>query len=395
MLDRSVRRLTTVLQDLRAQPLRTAITTASMFIGVVAVVLTSVAGVIAQEVFVAREEQRTAREVTYDVHLSFARPDADAVTAFWAALTTRTQHQPVAMVLLSAQTMRAQALGAESPTAGPTALASVVYLGDYPAVRRLPVISGRWPSTGALPPTVSLNQSAAEALPDHRIRLSEDTRVPHVDVQVAGVVADAEDTATVYLPWPVAAAFLPHLAAPAEATLRVTTDSGMAAVKALATSAVAGQGITVTDIARYDSVGSIRDQLATLQLVFAACAIIALTIAALGILNLGLATVTHRARELSVRRAVGARKSDLFALVLGSSIAAGLVAAALALTTVAVGIQVVVPLLIPVSSAIVPPALPWTTVLLGCLAALATALLGALLPALRASRVDIASVLRD
>jgi putative ABC transport system permease protein len=98
---------------------------------------------------------------------------------------------------------------------------------------------------------------------------------------------------------------------------------------------------------------------------------------------------------LSIRRAVGARRQDLFLLVIGSSLVTGLIAATLALIAVSFAITFVLPHYIPASSAVRPPALPWTAVLNGCLSALGTAVAGGLLPALRASRVEIAAALRD
>jgi hypothetical protein len=383
----------------------------SMIVGVVAVVLTSVAGLVAREVFIAQEEQRTARAVTFLADVAVHQPSPTAATDLARTLGDRLRGQAADLVIVAEVPGRLLPAPAASDHDA-TDVTLVLYVGDYPAVRRLPLLAGSWPGTGAdfgeLPPRLALNAAAAATLsrpadrsPDlgdrsgGTVALRAGQTRPQLAARVIGTVADGRSDARVYLPWETAGTFLPGAAGPDRLQALVHVASDPDRVRAALQIAWRDQGVTVESTSRYDHVAALLDQLAALRTLFAWCAAVALAVSALGIVNLGLATVTHRARELSVRRAVGARRMDLFALVLSSAVATGLLSAGTGILLVAVAVRAVVPRYVPAGSAIAPPDLPWSAVLAGCLAALATAIIGSLLPALRATRVDIASVLRD
>jgi putative ABC transport system permease protein len=137
------------------------------------------------------------------------------------------------------------------------------------------------------------------------------------------------------------------------------------------------------------------EQLRTQQAAFLVVALVALAIAALGMLNIGLASVSERARELVIRRAVGATRADILGQMLVSSIVVGVAVAAVAVDTAWIGVQWWVPQLIAPSTAITPPGLPWAAVSWGLVAAISTTVAGSLLPAVVAARLDVATALRD
>ena len=86
---------------------------------------------------------------------------------------------------------------------------------------------------------------------------------------------------------------------------------------------------------RVDRVGELRDSLSFMQAVFSAVAAAALLVSALGLLNIGLASIAERSRELVVRRALGAQRRHLFVQVMGSSLLLAVI-----VTVVAVGLVV-------------------------------------------------------
>lgn len=384
--------LSSVLQDLRAQRLRTAVNILALFVGVLAVAVVAVAGTIAQGVFVAHAEQEVAREVTYQVSLT-ANGAATDIPGFWHRIQRRTAGQPVGTVLLEQTSIRR----ADDTSPTPTQIDCWLYLGDYSSVRRLPLLKGQWPNPKHdYPPQIVANQSATRTLPKGPFAIASNAPKPAVTVRVAAVIADAQDNPTIYLPWKTAATFLPATTDQGQLELLVTSaDTDPDKARQLAALAAAQTGLTVTSVDRIDTVGSIQGELHALQLVFGLCALIALFVAALGIINLGLATVSQRSRELSIRRAVGATRRNLVTLVVGGALAHALVAAALAIGCVAAGMYLVLPRFVPPSSAVTLPNLPWATVAYALIAACGTALIGAALPAARAASVDIAAVLRD
>lgn len=112
-----------------------------------------------------------------------------------------------------------------------------------------------------------------------------------------------------------------------------------------------------------------------------------MVILALGILNIGLAGVSERARELVIRRAVGATRGDIIAQMLVSAMLVGVLAASVAVVLGAVAVEWWVPQRIPPGSALAPPGLPWQAAGWGIIAAVTTTLAGSLLPALVAARL--------
>ncbi len=105
--------------------------------------------------------------------------------------------------------------------------------------------------------------------------------------------------------------------------------------------------------------------------------------------------MAERARELVVRRAFGARRVDVFAQVIAGSAVVGVFVGLLAAGLAVVGTYIVLPAYIPAASAIVPPTFPWSACAAGFGAAVATGILGGLVPAIRATRLPVARAMRS
>jgi putative ABC transport system permease protein len=141
---------------------------------------------------------------------------------------------------------------------------------------------------------------------------------------------------------------------------------------------------TMSDIVRDDTAPR-RDQARALGALTAA----ALALAALGIHGLLSFSVSSRLREIGVRVAMGAQPRDILRMVLGR---------AAVLTGVGVGLGIVLAYVagraLQALLAGVSPA-DLATFAAAVAVSLATALLGSLLPALRAVRVDPMTVIRS
>jgi len=161
--------------------------------------------------------------------------------------------------------------------------------------------------------------------------------------------------------------------------------------------ALTDAGVEPTDlsIGRNDHVDELAGRLRGLQRGFLVSAAVSLVVALLGLLNIGLATVRERSRELVVRRAIGATRSRLFLLVLSVAVITALVACAVAIGLGIVAVYVVLPIFLAKDSAIISPGFPWIAALSGLVTALFTAAAGAAYPATVAARMDVAAALRD
>jgi putative ABC transport system permease protein len=388
MSRRAVRFIVTVVQDLRANPLPLTLTVFALTIGIVAIVLTSVVGAVAKEVFIAKEEQRTARGVTFSATINRADPAGTDLVSLARRLNEPLSQAGGSAAIVS--DVSGVVLNSSGTEKRPGALH--VYWGNYASVRRLPALSGRLPVGGLYPPRIAVN-SAAGLRVGEAVKLTLDRSKPRVDARVAAVVADGSTDPSYYVPGELCEELFRCTPNSVTVLLHTTANKENSALFIQRFSST--DRFVVTDFGRIDSVDSIEDQLRILQFIFGICGLAALCVSAIGMLNLGLATIRHRGRELSIRRALGASRADMFRLVIGSALATGVLGAGVALGIVTAGLALVVPRLIDPATAVDAPSLPWSAVVLASVTGLLTALLGAVAPALRASRVDIAQVLRD
>ncbi len=137
-----------------------------------------------------------------------------------------------------------------------------------------------------------------------------------------------------------------------------------------------------------------RDLMLT-RLIYLAMAGLVLLIGVAGILNVGLATVGERIEEFALRRAVGTPRLLLAGIVLAETMITGLLTAGAAIGVGAGTLNIVGPRLVN-SFGPNPPVIefPWQAALAGVIAGLIAGVLGGLVPAIRAARIPIASVMR-
>ena len=126
----------------------------------------------------------------------------------------------------------------------------------------------------------------------------------------------------------------------------------------------------------YDSVLSI------LQLGLLVTSLLLLFVSVLGQINIGLSSLEQRTHELLIRRAIGASRTYIVALV---SLAAILISLILVHCIGA---------LLPVDSPVGTPSYPISVAVVAVAVSVLTALLGGLLPALKAAKLEPALALR-
>jgi putative ABC transport system permease protein len=138
----------------------------------------------------------------------------------------------------------------------------------------------------------------------------------------------------------------------------------------------------------------IESHLALLNWIFLGMAGLVLLIGVAGILNVGLATVGERVEEFALRRAVGTPRSLLAGIVLAETMLTGLFTAAAAIGASAVALKIVARLVASHTSYLADLTYPWQAGVAGVIAGLVAGLLGGLIPAIRAARIPIATVMR-
>jgi len=120
--------------------------------------------------------------------------------------------------------------------------------------------------------------------------------------------------------------------------------------------------------------------------------VVALLLGALGVLNTMVMAVFERTREIGVLRALGWRRRRVLALILGESLALGLIGATFGTGLAFAGVRVLAGL--PSTGGFISPHLPPAAVALGLGLGVSLSVVGGLYPALRGAGLDPTEALR-
>lgn len=295
--------------------------------------------------------------------------------------------------------------GEKAPPAGQAIRVSLnAMTGDIRPFRPFRLRSGRWLDFGSEPslaPSIVLNEAAAKGF--SRYRIPAEMRVPggsaNMTPRVVGVVDDAGNQPAAYIRTDELLNWLPEteLANPNLGIgMEVMLTSDAAAVERALRTRLTGAGIRGEQMntERIQARRQIETELAIMRWVFLGMAAMVLLIGVAGILNVGLATVGERIEEFALRRAVGTSRSLLAAIVLAETLLTGFFTAAIAIGAAAGAMSVGVKLLAASHPSIADITFPWQAGFAGIIAGLVAGLLGGLIPAIRAARIPIATVMR-
>ncbi len=400
-----MRTLSHAFQELRAHPWRAVLSGLSLLIGVLAVVAIVTISAITAEVYIAGSEQAHGRQISIAGDIELASPDAAGVSrVLEAAAALRVDG---GAVVLHFQSSESAGYGAIADTIYPTPLTQTwsgvhFVAGDVAQQRRLPILSGRWFVQHAGGPVeVVTNRAGVDqfgAVGDGISIAHSRTQSRAVEALIVGVIADGSSEPTLYVP---AISYGDRQPSLFERDVRLTLQHAsvdQATLTQAGNDIVARSGAQFPEgsaLHRSDDIERILADLRTQQNAFLITAVIMLVVSAIGMLNIGLASVAERSRELVVRRALGATRGGILGQVLLASVWIGLLAVAVATFTAVIAVTWWVPQQIPPESAIEPPGVPWLAVLWGGVAGVGTTLVGGALPAVVAARLDMAAALRD
>ena len=392
------------LQTLRANPLRTVLSTLGIVMGAgsLASVLSLADGV---EAYGRRRLESEGLQtvlvapVTSDVIDGLRVPRGEIVrpSVEDAAALARVAG-PRAGVVLSAQGVTRWLVPGDAADRAAVAQ-GVQILGAMPGPA---LAAGRALSTADLGPearvaVVSAPVARALAGDDAGAAVGREIALDAQRVRVVGVLARREgrDEPLVQVPFAVfqalpAGGALPSLAVRAE---RVeATDALKAAVQRWATGRF-GAGVTVA------AQGQVRLQQAAqailiFKLLMGSFTAIALLVGGIGIMNVLLASVLERTREIGVRRAVGARRRDVVLQLLAESVAIALAGSLIGLAAGVGAAFAVTAIMRAQTEALVYAAVTPGTVAASLGAATLTGLVFGVYPAVRAARLAPVDAIR-
>ncbi|MFL6143482.1 MAG: ABC transporter permease [Labedaea sp.] len=285
------------------------------------------------------------------------------------------------------------------PAGAAVELRLVGLIGDVRQFRPFPTDAGRWVDFAgppALAPWIVLNREAAKGLTQHR--LPAEMHLDGVPVnptpRIAGVVHDGGSAPTAYvradeiLNWVSAGSNPP--------SVQVLLGPGARGIEKILRARLVGAGVPMDEAfsRTIDWKEQYSDNLALLQMIFLGMAGLVLLIGVAGILNVGLATIGERVEEFALRRAVGTPRLLLAGIVLSETLIIGLLTALAAIGTGVAGLNVLGQYLSDAQPFLSDVTFPWQAGVAGVIAGLAAGILGGLIPALRAARIPIATVMR-
>jgi putative ABC transport system permease protein len=245
--------------------------------------------------------------------------------------------------------------------------------------------------------------AAVAAAPEHAV--GRELRIGDVAYRVIGVAAGTgTDTAVervgrIALPLAPTDA-LPGLLDVRAPTLAIRTHdvTAVPAVRAAVESWLGGRWTDAGDrfavASNVQRVAQAQRGILVFKAVMAAITGISLLVGGIGIMNVLLASITERTREIGVRRATGARRRDIRQQFLAESIAIAALGSGLGLLLGIAGSHVVMVVVGRVSNAPVAPVFTWESMALAVVAALVVGLTFGMYPAVRAGNLSPIEALR-
>ncbi|MFR4145073.1 MAG: ABC transporter permease [Mediterraneibacter gnavus] len=213
---------------------------------------------------------------------------------------------------------------------------------------------------------------------------------------IVGVVNDGRDLPTVYVDSMAMLYFTPAMWQVQSAniywhsTTGLTTEQIHSAVNDILADSIGGH---VENAGRSDVGNTYDSVLSILQLGLLVTSLLLLFVSVLGQINIGLSSLEQRTHELLIRRAIGASRTNIVTLVLGSQLILSIFVCFAAILISLILVHCI-GILLPVDSPVGIPSYPISVAIIAVTVSMLTALCGGLLPALKAAKLEPALALR-
>ena len=399
------------VETLRFNPLRTVLSTLGVVIGVASLVAVLAVGDGA-EAFARDQIARTT-----DLQTVLVRPTTDETIdgvriprTGWPVFTLA-DADALAAALGPRGSVSASVTGSArvTPAAGGSDRAAIVMGVTADAERRLNprFAAGRFISESEVRSAELVAVVSAPLAAAAGVTLGDTLRLEGRGFRVIGVLAPAAERTssramTVLVPFTVADSAMAEAGAPRarDLVVRVATVEGVTAAKAAIerwAAARSGPGwadqmsIATSSAMR---LGQARQAILVFKMVMGAFAGISLVVGGIGIMNVLLAAVTERTREIGIRKATGARQRDILVQFLSESIAITGAGSVLGVLLGLVGAFAITAVIRASSNAPVYAALTWVTVAVAAAVSIVVGLAFGTFPALRAARLSPIDAIR-
>ena len=388
-----------ILKDLRIAPLRSVLTSISMLVGIIAMIASFLVGTLGSGYLIAVNAQIYGWVPTYsfsvagscfedyskleDLFLSLERIEDHTAITF--SVREDVRFAPV-MSISSLQNSDMSIYKDLFP------VDTVFTISTYNQIYNLPMTSGEWlnGSGSNYSLQIVINKEAESYLNAPYAVGSVGSSLTLTPFRIIGVVNDGRDVPTVYIDAYSVAKYVPAMWQVQNATVYwnsthgLTTEQIYSALSDCIADTIGGN----LEYSGRSDVGNTYDSvLSMLQiglLVF---------VSILGQINIGLSSLEQRTHELLIRRAIGASRSNIVLLVLGSQL---ILSVFVCVVSILISILLVqgIGMYLPADSPVPSPDYPILVAIIAVVTSVATALLGGLLPALKAAKLEPALALR-
>lgn len=395
------------LRDLRANKGRSLLAAISLFISLLSLVAVATVGTVVKDLFIADYEQIYGRLSLQEATMDYGPLTHDRLAQLVSTFGAQIGGTGGIWVLSQDSAANIAGVLEDGRSGSVTEVSTTLIAGDLDGLRRVPLLDGSWIdlSGAPYPGGLMVNQAAARMFGGVGTTLSvthtgqsDAPRLPAYEQRVHGVISDGIPQPKIYQSLLAAAAYQPGVMEGITPTLSVHYPQGEVAAIQQKIHEVGDLLGTDRESRVVSSPGSIEAMMGSLQqmqLAFGAVSAIMLIVAIIGLLNIGLATLRERVRELSLRRALGSTRLRVFMLVMLSTLILSIAVAGVTIAIAWWGMSWYVPQLIDPASALEAPGFPIEAALYGAGAALLAGLVGGLIPAVAAARVDMMQVLRE
>lgn len=393
-----------LLKDLRISPVRSILTGFSMLVGIIAVICAVLLGTLGQDYLRATNEQLYGRTPHAEIIVTGNEfYDAQKIGSLIEDFEKRGEKATVTVEstqhLLFTPVKTGEAKTAQEILAAGQTFNVVYTTAGYRDIYNLPIVSGRWLSSDIENAglEIVLNKAAANRFEGAtKFHVGSLATLVTTPVNVVGVVNDGVNEARGYLNILPLSYFASDLIQSETALFYWLNKHNLTEQKMrtyIDDYLVDMNGGKISDFRMVQEDNNYRTVLEILQLVFIIVAVLLLFISAVGILNIGLASLEQRTYELLIRRALGATRLSLAFLVLGGAILVALITSTLAIT-ISYCLIIIVTGMLPIDSPVTSLSYPYVAAIVAVFAAIFTAFLGATFPTIKAIRLQPAYALR-
>ena len=393
-----------ILKDLRLSPLRSILTSVSMLVGIIAMLGSVLVGTLGREYLISVNAQVYGWSPTYSFVITesdfhdrnkmeqlFQRFEAiDDVAAVTFSMGEDIRFAPMKDLTPIPPNDVYQNL---------MAFDLVCTTEAYSQVYNLPMTSGRWlePSSEGGSLEVVINKEAKNYFNDSPYAAGNvKSTLSLTPFNIVGVVNDGRDFPTIYADSAAILNFAPAMWQVQNAsvywhlTKGLTTNQMYSSLDDILQDTIGGH----IEYSGRSDIGDAYDSvLSMLQLGLLITSFLLLFVSVLGQINIGLSSLEQRTYELLIRRAIGASRINIVALVLGTQL---VISIFVCIVSILLSILIVegIGIFLPPDTPVASPAYPFFSAVVAVVASVTVALLGGLLPALKAAKLEPALALR-